>query len=88
MVNLSQPGCPAIVYSGVVQLTWQDTADLFDTAPGMDQKVACQVLADMGLNMRQFTTADHLAAWGGLTSGNRQSGGKRFHARIRLDFAR
>jgi transposase len=63
-------------------LTWQAAADLLDTAPGVDQKAAYQVLAEMGLNMQQFPTADHLAAWGGLAAGNRQSGGKRFSARI------
>ena len=63
-------------------LTWQAAADLLDTAPGVDQKAAYQVLAEMGLNMQQFPTADHLAAWGGLAPGNRQSGGKRFAARI------
>ena len=63
-------------------LTWQAAADLLDTTPGVDQKAAYQVLAEMGLNMRQFPTADHLAAWGGLAPGNRQSGGKRFQARI------
>jgi transposase len=63
-------------------LTWQEAADLLDTAPGTDQKAAYQVLAEMGINMRQFPSADHLAAWGGLSPGNRQSGGKRFAVRI------
>lgn len=63
-------------------LTWQDAADLLDTAPGVDQKAAYQVLAEVGINMRQFPTADHLAAWGGLAPGNRQSGGKRFSTRL------
>jgi transposase len=63
-------------------LTWQAAADLLDTVPGVDQKAAYQVLAEMGLNMGQFPTANHLAAWGGLAPGNRQSGGKRFAAHI------
>jgi transposase len=63
-------------------LTWQNAADLLDTAPGVDQKAAYQVLATVGINMSQFATANHLAAWGGLTPGNRQSGGKRFSTRL------
>lgn len=63
-------------------LTWQDAADILDTAPGVDQKAAYQVLAEVGINMRQFPTANHLAAWGGLAPGNRQSGGKRFSTRL------
>jgi transposase len=63
-------------------LTWQGAADILDTTPGVDQKAAYQILAEMGLNMGQFPTADHLAAWGGLAPGNRQSGGKRFAAHI------
>jgi transposase len=63
-------------------LTWQDAADILDTAPGVDQKAAYQVLAEMGINMSQFPTANHLAAWGGLAPGNRQSGGKRFSTRL------
>ncbi len=63
-------------------LSWQDAADLLDTAPGVDQKAAYQVLAEVGINMRQFSTANHLAAWGGLAPGNRQSGGKRLSTRL------
>lgn len=63
-------------------LTWQDAADILDTTPGVDQKAAYQVLAEVGIDMRQFPTANHLAAWAGLAPGNRQSGGKRFSARL------
>jgi transposase len=63
-------------------LTWQEAIDLLDTAPGVDQKLAAQVLAEMGINMRQFPTASHFAAWAGLAPGNRQSGGKRFSTRL------
>jgi transposase len=59
-------------------LTWQAAIDLLDTAPGVDQKLAQQVLAEMGINMQQFPTAGHFAAWAGLAPGNRQSGGKRY----------
>ena len=63
-------------------LTWQEAADILDTAPGVDQKAGRQVLAEIGIDMRQFPSADHLSAWGGLAPGNRQSGGKRFYARL------
>ncbi len=66
----------------VAPLTWQAAADILDSSPGVDQKAASQVLAEMGIDMRQFPSANHLSAWGGLAPGNRQSGGKRFHARI------
>ena len=63
-------------------LTWQAAIDLLDTAPGVDQKLAQQVLAEMGIDMQQFPTAAHFAAWAGLAPGNRQSGGKRYAARL------
>lgn len=63
-------------------LTWQAAVDILDTSPGVDQKAAQQVLAEMGINMRQFPTANHFAAWAGVAPGNRQSGGKRFATRL------
>lgn len=63
-------------------VTWQAAVDLLDTSPGVDQKAAHQVLAEMGINMRQFPTANHFAAWAGVAPGNRQSGGKRFATRL------
>lgn len=63
-------------------VTWQAAVDLLDTSPGVDQKAAHQVLAEMGIKMRQFPTANHFAAWAGVAPGNRQSGGKRFATRL------
>jgi len=77
--DISVPGESA---PPAVPLTWQAAVDLLDTAPGVDQKLAQQVLAEMGINMQQFPTANHFAAWAGLAPGNRQSGGKRFSTRL------
>jgi hypothetical protein len=41
------------------------------------------MLAEMGLNMRQYPTHKHLTSWSGLAPGNRQSGGKRYSGRTR-----
>jgi transposase len=64
-------------------LTWSEAVALLDTIPGVDQKVAEVMLAEMGLDMSQFPTDKHLAAWAGLAPGNHQSGGKRYSGRIR-----
>jgi transposase len=47
------------------------------TIPGVSQRVAETVLAEIGTNMDQFPTDGHLASWGGMCSGNNESAGKR-----------
>lgn len=66
---------------GEPPLTWSEAVALLDTIPGVDQKVAEVMLAEMGLDMSQFPTDKHLAAWAGLAPGNHQSGGKRYSGR-------
>jgi transposase len=48
-----------------------------ETIPGVSQRVAETVLAEIGPNMEQFATAGHLASWAGMCSGNNESAGKR-----------
>ena len=62
-------------------LTWDAAVALLDTIPGVSQRIAEVMLAEMGLEMSQFPTANHLASWAGLAPGNHQSGGKRYSGR-------
>jgi transposase len=47
------------------------------TIPGIDERAAENILAEIGIDMDQFPGAGHLASWTGMCSGNQQSAGKR-----------
>jgi transposase len=51
--------------------------ELLQTIPGVSQRVAETVLAEIGTQMEQFPTAAPLASWAGLCPGNDESAGKR-----------
>jgi transposase len=53
------------------------------TIPGVSQRTAEVVVAEMGANMEQFPTVGHLTSWAGLCPGNHESAGKRHSGRIR-----
>lgn len=82
--TMSQPAEPdEMPPGGELGLTWAESVELLDSAPGVDHKAAEIILAEMGIDMTQFATADHLAAWAGLAPGNNQSGSKRHTAKTR-----
>lgn len=64
-------------------LSWQNAVDITDSLPGVNERAATAILAEIGIDMNQFPSADHLSAWGGLAPGNHQSGGKRYSGRTR-----
>jgi transposase len=47
------------------------------TIPGIDERAAENILAEIGTDMEQFPSAGHLASWVGLCPGNHQSAGQR-----------
>ena len=51
--------------------------------PGIDRKTAWMIVAELGVDMKVFENAHHLASWAGLCPGNRESGGKRMSGRTR-----
>ena len=51
--------------------------ELVVTIPGVDRNVARTLLAEIGADMKQFPSADHLASWAGMCCGNHESAGKR-----------
>jgi transposase len=54
-----------------------EAVERLQTIPGVSQRVAETVAAEIGMNMEQFPSADHLASWAGMCSGNNESAGKR-----------
>ena len=51
--------------------------------PGVSQRIAEVILAEIGTNMKQFPDAKHLASWAAMCPGNRESAGKRQSGRTR-----
>ena len=62
-------------------LDWATTVALLDTIPGVGQRLAEQLLAEIGPDMSRFPTEAHLASWAKLAPGNNESAGKRYSGR-------
>lgn len=56
---------------------YQDAVDHIDPVPGIDERVAQNIIAEIGADMSRFPTAAHLSSWSGICSGNDESAGKR-----------
>lgn len=53
------------------------------TIPGVGQRTAEVIIAEMGVDMTRFPTASHLASWVGLCPGQHESAGKSRSGRAR-----
>jgi transposase len=53
-----------------------------DAIPGVGPRTAEILIAELGVDMRQFPTARHVASWAGLCPGTHESAGKRRAVRI------
>jgi transposase len=54
-----------------------------DTIPGVAQRTAEVVIAELGIDMGQFPSDGHAASWAGLCPGNNESAGKHRSGKIR-----
>jgi transposase len=64
-------------------LTFTRAIELLDTIPGVDQRGAEVIVAEIGIDMTRFETAPRLAAWAGVAPGNDESAGKQRSGKTR-----
>jgi transposase len=57
--------------------TYKQEMELLMTIPGVKKETAAVIIAEMGVDMGQFPTSQHLASWAGVAPGNHESAGKR-----------
>lgn len=64
-------------------LPFADELARLDEIPGVGRRTAQVILAELGVDMTRFPTAQHAASWAGMCPGNNASGGKRRNAHTR-----
>ena len=62
---------------------YEEAARQLEVVPGIATKSAQAIIAEIGIDMSRFPTANHLCAWAGLAPGNNESAGKRKKAKTR-----
>jgi len=61
----------------------QELIDRLDEVPGINERVAQVLIAELGTDMRRFGSASHLVSWAGMCPGQNESAGKRRNGRTR-----
>ncbi len=54
-----------------------EAVELLESIPGIGQRTAQTIVAEIGVDMSRFPSAKHLASWAGMCPGNHESAGKR-----------
>jgi transposase len=62
---------------------FESAVALWQTMPGVSRVTACNLVAEVGIRMEQFPSAQHLASWAALCPGNHESAGKRKSGKMR-----
>jgi transposase len=55
----------------------KEAVEVLDGIPGVGAHVAQTIIAEIGVDMARFGSAEHLASWAGMCPGNNESAGKR-----------
>lgn len=58
-------------------LSFSKQIDLLTSIPGVALVAASAIIAEIGMDMSAFKTAEHICSWAGLSPGNNESAGKR-----------
>lgn len=61
---------------------WATARTICDAVPGIGQRIAETIIAELGTDMTRFPSAAHAASWARLSPGQQESAGKRRSSRI------
>ena len=56
---------------------FQEEIERLDTIPGIATTAATAIIAEIGIDMSKFPTAEHFCSWAGLSPGSNESAGKK-----------
>ena len=56
---------------------FNDSIELLDTIPGIAVTSSTAIIAEIGVDMSKWKTAEHFCSWAGLSPGNNESAGKK-----------
>ncbi|MGU5311841.1 transposase, partial [Escherichia coli] len=56
---------------------YHEEYELLQTIPGVSEATAASIIAEIGVDMNQFPSAEQLSSWAGVAPGNHESAGKK-----------
>jgi transposase len=80
---LAPPLEPLEMPDGAAAPAAEEAIARLETIPGVGRRTAEALVAEVGLDLRRFPTAGHLASWAGMCPGNHESAGKRLSGKTR-----
>lgn len=72
-----------VSYSGQPASGCEAAIERLKTIPGVGQRVAEVLIAEIGIDMSRFPSSRHLASWAGMAPGNHGSAGRHSSATTR-----
>ncbi len=82
-LSLASPSPQESASASQATVSWAAAVVLLCSIPGIGERAAMGILAEIGINRQQFPTAAHLASWAGVCPGNHESAGKRLSGKTR-----